>query len=184
MKRSLQAVQSAAGPHPHAGNTIGIELGDHWSRYCVLDASGTIVEEDRVRITADAMREKFGKLAPARVVIEAGIRRDNWRYPILDCIFAFYSLRCCNGTAARAAGRQTDASRCGSFSCRRHDCCSPPSPRGEPLAFAQGDFHVERFIEPGAVPAGRHNAQISSVVLSDKVAGASFVCIDMIGVRR
>jgi transposase len=72
MKRSQQAVQPAAGPQPHAGNTIGIDLGDHWSRYCVLEASGAIVEEDRVRSTADAMREKFGKLAPARVVIEAG----------------------------------------------------------------------------------------------------------------
>jgi Transposase len=72
MKRSLQTVQSAAAPQPHAGNTIGIDLGDRWSRYCVLDASGGIVEEDRVRTTADAMQEKFGKLAPARVVIEAG----------------------------------------------------------------------------------------------------------------
>src|ERR1700735_3946253 len=72
MKRSLQAVQSAAVPQPHAGNTIGIDLGDHWSRYCVLDTSGSIGEEDRVRTTADAMRREFGKLAPTRVVIEAG----------------------------------------------------------------------------------------------------------------
>lgn len=72
MKRSRQAVQSATAPQPHAGNTIGMDLGDHWSRYCVLEASGAIVEEDRVRTTADAMREKFGKLDPARVVIAAG----------------------------------------------------------------------------------------------------------------
>jgi len=72
MKQSLQAAQRAATNQPCAGNTIGIDLGDRWSRYCTLDTSGTITEEDRVRTTGDALREKFGKLSPTRMVIEAG----------------------------------------------------------------------------------------------------------------
>ena len=72
MKQSLQAVQQAATHQPCAGNTIGIDLGDRWSRYCVVDTSGAIVEEDRVRTTGDALREKFGRLSPTRMVIEAG----------------------------------------------------------------------------------------------------------------
>jgi transposase len=72
MKQSLQAVQRAAINQPCAGKTIGIGLGDRWSRYCVLDTTDTITKEDRVRTTADAMREKFGVLASTRIVIRAG----------------------------------------------------------------------------------------------------------------
>ena len=72
MKRNPQPFQQAAANQRHPGDTIGIDLGDRWSRYRVLAASGTITEEDRVRTTADAMREKFGKLASTCMVIEAG----------------------------------------------------------------------------------------------------------------
>jgi len=72
MKQRLHAVQQAAANQAYAGNTIGIDLGDRWSRYCVVDASGSIVEEDRVRTCTDAMRNKFSKLPYTRIVIEAG----------------------------------------------------------------------------------------------------------------
>jgi transposase len=72
MKRSTRAFQQAVANQPHSGNTIGIDLGDRWSRYSVLDASGTIVEEDRVRTSADAIRDTFSKLPSTRIVIEAG----------------------------------------------------------------------------------------------------------------
>lgn len=72
MKQSPHSFQPAAANQPHTGDTIGIDLGDRWSRYCVLDATGTITEEDRVRTTADAMRERFGKLASTHIIIEAG----------------------------------------------------------------------------------------------------------------
>jgi len=72
MKQRLHAVQQATTDQPCAGNTIGIDLGDRWSRYCVVDASGAIVEEDRVRTSAEAMRDKFSKLPSTRMVIEAG----------------------------------------------------------------------------------------------------------------
>jgi transposase len=51
---------------------IGLDLGDRWSRYCMLDSSGVIVGEDRVRSTGPALDERFGKLPTARFVIETG----------------------------------------------------------------------------------------------------------------
>jgi transposase len=51
---------------------IGIDLGDRWSRYCILDQAGRVVEEDRARTTAEALAAKFGCLHPSRIVIEVG----------------------------------------------------------------------------------------------------------------
>jgi transposase len=53
-------------------NVIGIDLGDRWSRYCVLDQAGIIVKEDRVRTTLEALKGTFAGMAPARMVLEAG----------------------------------------------------------------------------------------------------------------
>ena len=71
MKQGLLAVQQAAVNQPSAGDSIGIDLGDRWVRHCVTDASGAIVEEDRVPTSADAMQDKFSKLPPTRSAIEA-----------------------------------------------------------------------------------------------------------------
>jgi transposase len=72
MKQDPRTFQQSAAKQLHSGNTIGIDLGDRWSRYCIIDARGEIMEEDRVRTTADGMREKFGELVSTRMVIEAG----------------------------------------------------------------------------------------------------------------
>ena len=54
------------------GVVIGLDLGDRWSRFCMLDNTGTVVREDRVRSTGQALGERFGKLPTARFVIETG----------------------------------------------------------------------------------------------------------------
>ena len=46
--------QQAASGMP---SVIGLDLGDKWSRYCVLDSAGAILEEDRVRSNAESLRE-------------------------------------------------------------------------------------------------------------------------------
>src|SRR5215472_15654598 len=56
----------------HPREVIAIDLGDRWSRYCVLDQAGRVVEEDRVRTTPEALAMKFGALPATRVVIEVG----------------------------------------------------------------------------------------------------------------
>jgi hypothetical protein len=64
-KREAEAVTAQA-------YVIGVDLGDKWSRYCAVDAAGAVLDEDRVRTTADGLRERFGELSAKRIVIEAG----------------------------------------------------------------------------------------------------------------
>jgi transposase len=52
--------------------TIGIDLGDQWSQFCLLDADGVLLEEGRVRSTRSAFQARFGALAPARSALETG----------------------------------------------------------------------------------------------------------------
>ncbi len=47
------------------GITIGVDLGDRTSRYCVIEGNGEVVGEGSVATTRIAMREKFGGLARA-----------------------------------------------------------------------------------------------------------------------
>ena len=51
--------------------TVGLDLGDRYSRFCVVDAEGKTVEEGRVRTEVGAMRGRF-QGAAARVVLEVG----------------------------------------------------------------------------------------------------------------
>jgi transposase len=52
--------------------TIGMDLGDKTSRYCVLGNTGEVVSEGSVGTTKKAMMEKFGRLQRCRVAIEVG----------------------------------------------------------------------------------------------------------------
>jgi predicted NBD/HSP70 family sugar kinase len=62
MKQTLAAAPPICSPASRPQEVIGIDLGDRWSRYCVLDQVGTVVEEDRVRTTPEALQAKFGEL--------------------------------------------------------------------------------------------------------------------------
>jgi transposase len=52
--------------------TIGLDLGDRYSRFCNLDEGGTIVDEGKVATTAPALERLFGGRERARIVLEAG----------------------------------------------------------------------------------------------------------------
>jgi transposase len=52
--------------------TIGLDLGDRNSWYCVLDESGQIQLEQRVRTHAKALREIFGGIPRSRIALETG----------------------------------------------------------------------------------------------------------------
>ena len=53
--------------------TIGLDVGDKWSRYSVLDQkSGQVVESGRVRTTPRGMEQFFSSHPRARVVLEVG----------------------------------------------------------------------------------------------------------------
>jgi len=53
--------------------TIGLDLGDRSSWYCVLDEAGSIVLEQKLGTTPKAMREVFGRLPRCRVALETGM---------------------------------------------------------------------------------------------------------------
>ncbi len=52
--------------------TIGLDLGDRNSWYCVVDEAGQIQLEQRVRTTAKGLREVFGAMARSRIALEIG----------------------------------------------------------------------------------------------------------------
>ena len=52
--------------------TIGLDLGDKTSRYCVLDGEGEVIREGSVATTKKAMLEKFGKAESCRIALEVG----------------------------------------------------------------------------------------------------------------
>ena len=61
-----------------AGQTIGVDLGDKWSRFCVLDDQGEVCEEGRIATTSRAMLKRFGTLTRCRIVIaHLGVRSNN-----------------------------------------------------------------------------------------------------------
>ena len=52
--------------------TIGMDLGDKTSRYCVLGASGAVVEEGSVATSRKGMTQVFGRMGRCRIAIEVG----------------------------------------------------------------------------------------------------------------
>jgi transposase len=52
--------------------TIGLDLGDRHSWYCVLDETGTVQLEQRVRTNAKTLQEVFGAMPRGRIALETG----------------------------------------------------------------------------------------------------------------
>jgi transposase len=52
--------------------TIGVDLGDRYSYFCVLDASGEIVEDGRVTTSPAGLSRRFRSYPPSRVALEVG----------------------------------------------------------------------------------------------------------------
>src|ERR1700734_3457147 len=52
--------------------TIGLDLGDRWSWYCVLDEAGEVVLEQKVATKPKAMKEVFGGMPRSRLALETG----------------------------------------------------------------------------------------------------------------
>ena len=52
--------------------TIGVDLGDRWSFYCVLDEAGKIILEQKVPTTPEAMKQTFSRIPQSRIALETG----------------------------------------------------------------------------------------------------------------
>jgi transposase len=53
--------------------TIGLDLGDRFSWYCVLNEAGDVVLERKVATTPKAMKEVFGGMPRSRLALETGM---------------------------------------------------------------------------------------------------------------
>ena len=66
-------VQGRDGLRPNLDRlTVGVDLGDQWSNYCVLDLEGETLAEGQLRTTQQDFAEFFQALNAARVVVEVG----------------------------------------------------------------------------------------------------------------
>jgi transposase len=52
--------------------TIGVDLGDRWSFYCVLDEAGKIILEQKVATTPEAIQQTFAKIPRSLIAVETG----------------------------------------------------------------------------------------------------------------
>ena len=52
--------------------TIGLDLGDRWSFYCVLDEAGQVILEQKLPTTPEAIKQTFGKIPRSLIALETG----------------------------------------------------------------------------------------------------------------
>jgi transposase len=52
--------------------TIGLDLGDRWSFYCVLDEAGQVILEQKLSTTPEAMKQTFARIPRSLIALETG----------------------------------------------------------------------------------------------------------------
>jgi transposase len=72
MKKVSTAARKQSRNFSQQKLTIGLDLGDRSSCYCVLDESGRIVMEQKVSTTPKALQAGFGAMPPSRIALETG----------------------------------------------------------------------------------------------------------------
>jgi len=65
--------------------TVGVDLGDQWSNYCILGLEGETLAEGRLRTTREDVAELFRALAAARVIFEVGTHSAWVREVVVGC---------------------------------------------------------------------------------------------------
>src|SRR5579864_490389 len=52
--------------------TIGLDLGDRWSFFCVMDEAGQVIVEQKLPTTSEALKHTFGKIPRTLIALETG----------------------------------------------------------------------------------------------------------------
>ncbi|MGA8343698.1 MAG: transposase, partial [Candidatus Sulfotelmatobacter sp.] len=65
--------------------TVGVDLGDQWSHYCILGLEGETLVEGQLRTTQEDIAEFFQALNAARVVFEVGTHSPWVQEVICSC---------------------------------------------------------------------------------------------------
>ena len=73
MKKVSTAAAKQIRNFPEQKLTIGLDLGDRSSWYCVMDDAGEVLLEQRLGTTPKAMREVFGGMPRSRIALETGM---------------------------------------------------------------------------------------------------------------
>ena len=93
--------------------TIGLDLGDRWSNYCVLDEAGEILLEQKVATTPEAMKQIFEKIPRSLIALETGTHSP-WVSRLLrelgHAVLVAHTRKRCNGSA-RAIEKMIDTMR-------------------------------------------------------------------------
>ena len=77
--------------HSHAlcpnlsGLTVGVDLGDKWSSYCVVGLDGETLTEGQLRTTQEDVAAFFQALTPVRAVMEVGTHSAWVREVVAHC---------------------------------------------------------------------------------------------------
>ena len=72
MRKSSKSALGRTGRLQDGHLTIGLDLGDRSSFYCVLNGAGDVVLESRVATNPDAMRKTFEEMSRSRIALETG----------------------------------------------------------------------------------------------------------------
>src|SRR2546423_3410794 len=85
MKKVSTAAAKASKRISSQKLTVGLDLGDRSSWYCVLDEAGGVLLEQRVSTSPKAVREVFGGMAGSRIALETGTHSP-WVSRVLSAV--------------------------------------------------------------------------------------------------
>jgi transposase len=72
MRKNSTVVKNGSKIFKQPALTIGLDLGDRTSCYCVLDGLGNVIVERGVPTTPSGIRQAFGKMPRSRIALETG----------------------------------------------------------------------------------------------------------------
>ena len=68
----MKKVSRGAGQKEKPAMTIGLDLGDRFSHYCMLNEDGDAIESGRIQTTEEALRRHFAGEPAMRIALECG----------------------------------------------------------------------------------------------------------------
>src|SRR5450755_3857288 len=111
MKKISTVATKQAKNVPPQKLTVGLDLGDRWSWYCVLDEAGKIRSEQRVSTTSKAIGEVFGGMPRSRIALEIGTHSP-WVSRLLRVRARSDRGECAQGAADRGEPQERRSSGC------------------------------------------------------------------------
>ena len=59
--------------------TIGLDLGDRSSHYCILDEAGNVILEHNLPTTPKGIQQVFSRIPRSRIALETGTHSPRWK---------------------------------------------------------------------------------------------------------